>query len=401
MIFCQACKSLNSIEQELCIKCGTRLMIMTMPPGSSGDLHATGSLEEHLLERISMLESMMGQMQERFNRVLDLVHRQATKSFYDHSMLDALISVLLADRLIDQNQLEDTWQNRISEYTREQDNQEFLTESRERILSDKPALKADIFEKLLTEGFDYLLNSDLRKGIRLLEKAVILASDNAALNLFLGEYFYNQEKHLIAQHYLNNVLKQDANNYEANLILGIIAAEQGESEPAKGFFQTVLSIAENNFIAHYALGRILVSEDCLDESLRHFKRALLLKPAPEMYFVVGYTYLLQGQAEPALKHLRKAVELDPEFDSALYHIGVIYLQRNLVDKAREHFRAAYEINPLAPYRSALKARPGARLPTRPVFGQPHITRRKLLTSGEARLVQLLHSDLKINYLMER
>src|SRR5262249_31788229 len=99
------------------------------------------------------------------------------------------------------------------------------------------------------------------------------------------------------------------------------------------------------------------------------------------------------ESEPALKHLRKAVGLDPQFDAALYHLGVIYLKRNLVDKAREHFRAAYEINPLARYRSALRARSGAQLPAMPLFGRANIPKRRVLTNGDARLARLLRSAL--------
>src|SRR5262249_52072892 len=117
------------------------------------------------------------------------------------------------------------------------------------------------------------------------------------------------------------------------------------------------------------------------------------KPTPEMYYVVGHAYLAQGQPETALKHLRKAVELDPKFDAALYHLGVIYLKRNLVDKAREHFRAAYEINPIARYRSALRARAGAKLPAMSFFGHARVARRRVLTNGDIRLAKLLRNAL--------
>ena len=49
------------------------------------------TIEEHLLERISALETELERAHDRLELMLDLLHRQATSGLYDHAMLDALV----------------------------------------------------------------------------------------------------------------------------------------------------------------------------------------------------------------------------------------------------------------------------------------------------------------------
>src|ERR1700730_2320570 len=98
MIFCQRCTSANPYNSEICSACGTRLMIITNTPtaaaygGIDGLLRPT--LEDHLLERVSVLESSLQRAHEQLDVLLDLMHSQATSGLYDHSMLDALVEHL-------------------------------------------------------------------------------------------------------------------------------------------------------------------------------------------------------------------------------------------------------------------------------------------------------------------
>jgi tetratricopeptide (TPR) repeat protein len=372
-------------------------MLAVVPRNLSSEANIGQGLEEHLLERISMLEYALARTQERFERVLDLMHKQATSNFYDHAMLDALITLLGDDDLLNKDRLEAAWQARLAEQVEQSHAHDMLEARRQKILALVRGDAHELFSKLISEGLETVAQGDARRGVRLLEKAVLLEPENVELNFFLGEYFYHQEKLALAEHYLKRTVQCDAKHYRAILMLGIICGDEGEIESAKHYLEEALSMKKDSFPAHYGLGRILASEGRFDEALPHFKRALLLKPTPEMYYVVGHAYLARGEAESALKHLRKAVELDPRFDAALYHLGLIYLKRNLVNKAREHFRAAYEINPLARYRSALRARAGAQLPALPVFGHARVARRRVLTSGDIRLARLLRNALIKQY----
>jgi tetratricopeptide (TPR) repeat protein len=398
MIFCQQCTHPNPYNRETCSECGMRLMIITDTRTCSayGGVESLlrPTIEEHLLERISALESQLERAHDRLELMLDLVHRQATSGLYDHAMLDALVEHLSERGAVEGGKLETLWRDRIAEHYEESNEQEQFEKRLERILGAFSGDNFDLFSRLLDTGADLFIEGNSKRGIRYFEKALVLDPLNAVLAFFIGEHFFRINKPVLARAYLEPAVDREADNYLAMLMLGVICGDDGDLDSAKRYLSRALKIKKNSFTAHYGLGRILVSEGKMHEAIAHLKRALMLKPTPEMYYVVGRAYLEEGRTEIAARHLRRCIELDPKFDAALYHLGLIYLRQENLLLAQEHFKAAYEINPReSRYRVALRARKAGRLAPLPVFGRAAVANRKVVTSGDVRLVELLRSDL--------
>jgi tetratricopeptide (TPR) repeat protein len=388
MILCQQCTHENPYNKESCVICGARLMIITSTPTAAAyggiDSLVRPTLEEHLLERA----------QDRLELVLDLVHRQATSGLYDHAMLDALVEHLSERGAVEGGKLETLWRDRIAEHYEEASEQEAFDKRVENMLSGFGGENFDLFARLLDTGADLYVEGNAKRGIRYFEKALVLDPANVILALFIGEHFFRFNRPVLARPYLERAIQGEADNFTARLMLGVICGDDGELDSAKQHLSRALKVRRNSFAAHYGLGRILASEGRVREALTHLKRALRLKPTPEMYYLVGRAYLEEGRTEVAVRHLRRCVELDPKFDAALYHLGLIYLRQENLLMAQEHFRAAYEINPReARYRTALRARKAAQLAPLPVFGRAAVSKRKVVSSGDVRLVELLRSDL--------
>jgi len=398
MILCQQCTKENPYNRESCVACGARLMIVTNTATTSAfggiDSLLRPTLEEHLLERISSLESQLARAQDRLELVLDLVHRQATSGLYDHAMLDALVEHLSERGAVEGGTLETLWRDRIAEHYEEVNEQEVFDKRIEHMLGGFAGENFDLFARLLDTGADLFVEGNAKRGIRYFEKALVLDPGNVTLALFVGEHFFRFNKPVLARAYLERAVKEESENYSARLLLGVICGDDGDLDSAKQHLSRALKIRGNSFAAHYGLGRILVSEGRVREALTHLKRALHLKPTPEMYYLVGRAYLEEGRIEVAVRHLRRCIEMDPKFDAALYHLGLIYLKQENLLMAQEHFRAAYEINPReARYRTALRARKAGQLSPLPVFGRTAVSKRKIVSSGGVRLAELLRSDL--------
>jgi tetratricopeptide (TPR) repeat protein len=352
------------------------------------------TLEEHLLERISSVESQLERAEEKLELVLDLVHRQATSGLYDHAMLDALVEHLSERGAVEGGKLETLWRDRIAEHYEEVSEQEEFDKRIEQILGGFDGENFDLFARLLDTGADLFVEGNVKRGIRYFEKALVLDPANVALALFVGEHFFRLNKPVLARAYLERAILEEADNYSARLILGVICGDDGDLQSAKRHLSRALKIKRNSFAAHYGLGRILVSEGRVREALTHLRRALNLKPTAELYYLVGRAYLEEGRTEVATRHLRRCVEMDPKFDAALYHLGLIYLRQENLLLAQEHFRAAYEINPgESRYRTALRARKAGQLAPLPVFGRTAVSKRKIVSSGDVRLAELLRGDL--------
>jgi tetratricopeptide (TPR) repeat protein len=399
MIFCQRCKMANPVGAEQCEGCGTRLLLLVRPRGSLALEASEYSLEEHLLERISALEAAIARANDRFEQLLELAQQQATGSFYDHMMLEALTEILSEIRAVDRDELEQRWKARVAQHYEETIERERLDERGARILANHRGERRKDFAELVEEGLTLLGEGCARRGLRTLEGALALDERNAELSFTIGEYYFHLGKTVEATAYLHRALSEEGDHFAARLLLGLLVDDEGKPESAKQHLQHALALDKNSFAAHYGLGRILAREGRLGEALAHLKRALALKPTPEMHYLVGRAYWEQGRADQALKHLQKAVRLDPRFDAALYNLGLIYWQSNRTREAREHFRAAYEINPRAShYRQAVQARAGEELPVPPPLGQAGLISRRKIRVGESRFIELLRRDLNTSAL---
>ena len=60
-----------------------------------------GAAEEHMLERVSVLENRLGRLTDRMERALDLLLRQAQNSYLDRALLKSLIGLLDADGIVE------------------------------------------------------------------------------------------------------------------------------------------------------------------------------------------------------------------------------------------------------------------------------------------------------------
>jgi tetratricopeptide (TPR) repeat protein len=393
-IYCQRCATLNPIDRSHCARCGTPLLILSSVRGLPAGYEEPEGIEEHLLERISALETESSRLRQQNERLLDLIHRQATTSFHDHALLDAVVSVLEERGGVPPGQVQTRWRELIDRYTEELDERERCEERAREILDAYVGDDVLAFERLVSEGTELILDGNTRRGIRRFEKALLLDPANIPLGLYLGEHFFFDGRRTLARHYLEQAVSAAPDNAIAALMLGVLCGDEGETESARAHFEHALRLRKNSFVAHYGLGRLHAVEGRFEQALIHFKRALTLSPSAEMHYLVGRTYLAQERSDVAERHLRKAVDLDPSFDAALYHLGLIYLGQDDVRRARECFRAASEANPEERrYKAALTAKTAKGLVALPVFGAGRITRKHSITSGDARFTMLLMQNL--------
>ena len=85
-------------------------MLVVEPKAARFETAESGvSTNEHLLERISAIENRISRLTERLERGLDLVLRQAQNTFYDRSLVKALVDVLAAEGLVSKERLEQHW----------------------------------------------------------------------------------------------------------------------------------------------------------------------------------------------------------------------------------------------------------------------------------------------------
>ena len=97
--------------QEFCRRCGTRLMLVVHPPSMRVDCSDTTPNEEHLLERITILENTLARLAERLEQGLKLLLRQSETAYANHALVKSLIEILNECGVVDNNRLEKMWRS--------------------------------------------------------------------------------------------------------------------------------------------------------------------------------------------------------------------------------------------------------------------------------------------------
>jgi tetratricopeptide (TPR) repeat protein len=366
-------------------------MIIVEPPAARYEILDTGpSGEEHLLERISALENSLARMTERLERGLDLLLRQAQNSYFDRAMVKALVALLSEDGIVEGQRLERLWNDRCQKDAEEQEESARREELRMKILSNDCGENRLAFEQLVNEGFLFIEDGQLERGIRALQRAAEKSDANAPLLAFVGEHFFKAGKTRRAQGYLTRAYEIAPDDIRVSLLLGLSCADEGETERAKHLLSSATRLGGPSFAAHYGLGRLFIAEQNWQKALREFKRALATRPSPEAHYALACLYYQLCRDSLAARHLRKATEMDAGYGEALYLLGLTYQRLGQENLAREAFERVGKLEPLKNAASRRAAREHPEIA--PLFQMQPANSRRIITGSDRRLAEALRRD---------
>lgn len=84
-------------------------MLVVRPPSMRVDCPETTPHEEHLLERLTILENTMARLAERLEQGLKLLLRQSETAYANHALVKSLIEILNECGVVDNRNLESKW----------------------------------------------------------------------------------------------------------------------------------------------------------------------------------------------------------------------------------------------------------------------------------------------------
>lgn len=385
--YCQKCLAANPLGQDFCSRCGTRLMIVVEPASMRYDGIESGATnDEHLLERISVLENRLSRLTDRIERTLDLLLRQAQNSYLDRALLKSLIGMLTEGGLVDGDKLERIWQQRCEQDTAEQEQNLRRDELRAQILTNYRGAERAAFEQFVSEGFLMLEDGALDGGLKALQRAAELSPGNSPLLSLVGEQCFRRGRTKMAREYLGRAFEIAPDDNHLLLLFGLVCGDQGETEKARELIETATRRGGSSFAAHYGLGRLFAAEKKWQEALREFKRALTAKPSPEAHYALGCLYYELRKDELAAEHLEKAIEMDEKYAEAFYLLGLVYERVGKDENAQHAFRKARAGSDREP--PSRRGAVAAPAPFKTSIGKY----KRLVTGGDRRLAEALRED---------
>ncbi len=84
-------------------------MLVVRPPSMRVECPDTTPNEEHLLERLTILENTLARLAERLEQGLKLLLRQSETAYANHALVKSLIEMLNECGVVDNQRLESKW----------------------------------------------------------------------------------------------------------------------------------------------------------------------------------------------------------------------------------------------------------------------------------------------------
>ncbi|MCB1056711.1 MAG: tetratricopeptide repeat protein [Acidobacteria bacterium] len=349
-VICQVCGAINGEDQEYCRRCHNKLLVISGPQFEEDSvfeqLEDEGfSFDEHLLERISILEEVVKRSAESLRQLLEAVRKQERNVLINNTGLTALGELLEKGGVLEPEQWRDRWQNRMDEHLKALERRERFLVVKERILALYQGPRAKIFE-------DYLETAELALGAyqaaeaqRALESAFSLDPDNFELAQLLGEIVFDEGDSERALEIFEGVLERRPEQYDALVYAGAIHYQRGDTDRASTLLERAARVQPDAFLPQFSLGAVYATRRELERAVECLERAVEIDPVPQALFLLASCLYDLGRPGAAIRHLIEAVRIRPAFEEALQLLGLAYLDRGWYVKARMALGRAQRLTP--------------------------------------------------------
>jgi len=218
--------------------------------------------------------------------------------------------------------------------------------------------QSDIF---LNKGISYLDTGQYANALKELLEAEKYYSGNPKVHYFLAMAYQGKGLKDRAIEELQKAIDLDENYSEAHNYLGTLYSDRKEWDRAIREFEKALAnpLYETPSLALYNMGWAYYGKKDYGAALLKYQEALRLDPMttlrPQIEKNIGFIYLDQNFTAEAIRHLKKAVELDPALVDAHFLLGESYLKIKDNKNAKLSFQEVVKLAPDSYFGARAKA----------------------------------------------
>lgn len=338
--YCQNCRAANTVGETNCRRCGTRLLLIVFPPSLKFDANdAPTFYEDHLLERVSLIEMRLAQVVEQLAMAFEFIKRESKSFEKDHALLQTFFETVQKTspellELIKTNPIESP--DNIKENFAPHNT---LDQCLEEILANHTNPNVELFTLLIKDGVRLLANNEEKLAFRNLERAALLSPRNVLLKVFIAEKLFFADKFDFAEKHLQTAFEIEPRNEKILLLLGTIYADFADAEKSRKLLRVLINDSQKAWCVNYIWGMLAAFEANWTEGIAAFKEAAKISEAPEIFYLIGCSYFESREYNLALQYCQKANLIDPKFADAFFMQSVIYKTLN-DEKNQERMRLA-------------------------------------------------------------
>jgi len=286
-MYCQVCGTKNDEDLEYCRQCHQKLVVVSGVQAildqeafdASPEEHF--SFDEHLLERISILEEVVRRTTETVRHALSALYKLEQKILVNQTGVTTLRDLLEEKRLIRHEEWSELWESRMDYQLLALEKRERFGGVKEQIAELHSGEDSEGFHRLLDEAEYALLELDIDGAIRALDDAHRADPMNYELAFFLGETFFNEGDGEAALPYFIQVLKARPDHYQSLILGGVLYHEQREDARAEELLKRAVALYPDAFLPAFSLGAVYAAGGCLNEAAVLLERAVALEGLPQ------------------------------------------------------------------------------------------------------------------------
>jgi tetratricopeptide (TPR) repeat protein len=112
------------------------------------------------------------------------------------------------------------------------------------------------------------------------------------------------------------------------------------------FYEHMIKVTGNNYMGHYNLGVYLADNDQIGEAIRHYRKAIGIKPGhANANNNLGNALVIKGKSNEAIQYYTNALNRSPDDPEIHNNLGVALLHIGKTEQAIGHFNIALKIRP--------------------------------------------------------
>lgn len=313
--YCQSCRAPNEPGLASCQKCGTPLMIVVNPPGMRHDqFSATSHYEDHLLERISLLEIRLMQLSDSLSLTLKVIGEQSQVIRDEHELVREMYDAIKRLGSEDLRRLKPQWDELVNKHESDK-----ISPRINEIMTAGESKNPEMLELLAREAFEFIGAKDEQRTIAALKRAEPIAPDNVALLLLFAEQLFYADKFDKAKTKLETAFRFAPENEKVRFLLGAVYADEFEIAKAKEMLAFSFDNDRINCAVNVISGMIAAFETDWENSAVFFERSLERFEFAESQYLLAWCLFVLRDHQRSLEHCKKTLNLDSNFTDA-YHL---------------------------------------------------------------------------------
>ena len=145
----------------------------------------------------------------------------------------------------------------------------------------------------------------------------------------------------------DDALKKSPKKIRPMINLARAHTKVGSFDLAVDYYEKVMDQNPNIFATNFNLGNLYLKRGREKDALHLFKTAAILAPhIPEVHGLLGEIYLQKKHIKLAEFHLKRAVEIKPNYATAMRNLGIInYFHLKKLKEAAVYFARSLSIDP--------------------------------------------------------